>query len=125
MYIADMLRLFAGGVVDGLLLDEGPAPVGELIDPEAYCPVLNIAGHYEWPVLICSGTVPAWPHGPVTRGRVDRIIGSPPGRQRQWHPRGRGFLGRRRASQRCGPVARSRPSARRSGAVMQHVRAVT
>jgi hypothetical protein len=66
MYIADMLRLFAGGVVDGLLLDEGPAPVGELIDPEAYCPVLNIAGHYEWPVLICSGTVPAWPHGPVT-----------------------------------------------------------
>ena len=43
---ADMLRLFAGGG-DGLLLDEGPAPVGELIDPEAYCPVLNIAGHYE------------------------------------------------------------------------------
>jgi hypothetical protein len=66
MNIADLLRLFADGDVDGLLLDEGPAPVGELVDPEAHCPVLNIAGHYEWPVLICSGTVPAWPHGPVT-----------------------------------------------------------
>jgi hypothetical protein len=37
MYVADLLRLFAGGDVDGLLLDEGPAPVGELIDPEARC----------------------------------------------------------------------------------------
>lgn len=66
MYIADYLRTFAGQGVDGLLLDEGPAAAGDLIHPEAYRPVLNVAAHYEWPVLILSGTVPAWPHGPVT-----------------------------------------------------------
>jgi hypothetical protein len=66
MYIADYLRTFAGEGVDGLLLDEGLAVAGDLIHPEAYRPVLNVAAHYEWPVLILSGTVPAWPHGPVT-----------------------------------------------------------
>jgi hypothetical protein len=66
MYIADLLRIFAGVGVDGLLLDEGPAPAGDLIHPEAYRSVLNVAGHYEWPVLISSGGVAAWPHGAVT-----------------------------------------------------------
>jgi hypothetical protein len=65
MYSADFLRLFAGTGVDGLLLDEGRALAGELIHPEAYRPVLNVADHYEWPVLIRTDTAAAWPHGPV------------------------------------------------------------
>jgi hypothetical protein len=65
MYSADFLRLFAGTGVDGLLLDEGRAPAGELIHPEAYRPVLNVADHYEWPVLIRTDAAAAWPHGPV------------------------------------------------------------
>ena len=65
MYSADLLRLFAGTGVDGLLLDEGRVSAGELIHPEAYRPVLNVADHYEWPVLIQTGAAAAWPHGPV------------------------------------------------------------
>ena len=65
MYCADFLRLFAGVGVDGLLLDEGRVPAGELIHPEAYRPVLNVADHYEWPVLIQTDAAAAWPHGPV------------------------------------------------------------
>jgi len=65
MYSADFLRIFAGTGVDGLLLDEGRVPAGELIHPEAYRPVLNVAGHYEWPVLVRTDAAAAWPHGPV------------------------------------------------------------
>jgi hypothetical protein len=65
IYTADFLRTFAGTGVDALLLDEGPVPAGELIHPEAYRPVLNVAGHYEWPVLIRTDAAAAWPHGPV------------------------------------------------------------
>ena len=36
-----------------------------MIDPEAYRPVLNVAGHYEWPVLIRTDAAAAWPHGRV------------------------------------------------------------
>ena len=65
MYSADFLRIFAGTGVDGLLLHEGRVPAGELIHPEAYRPVLNVAGHYEWPVLVRTDAAAAWPHGPV------------------------------------------------------------
>lgn len=65
IYSADFLRLFAGTGVDGLLLHEGRVPAGELIHPEAYRPVLNVADHYEWPVLIQTDNAAAWPHGPV------------------------------------------------------------
>ncbi|HTU08553.1 MAG TPA: hypothetical protein VMG13_23600 [Trebonia sp.] len=65
MYSADFLRMFAGIGVDGLLLDEGRVPAGELIHPDAHRPVLNVAGHYEWPVLIQTDAAAAWPHGPV------------------------------------------------------------
>jgi hypothetical protein len=65
IYTADFLRTFAGTGVDGLLLDEGRVAAGELIHPEAYRPVLNVAGHYEWPVLIRTDAAAAWPHGPV------------------------------------------------------------
>jgi hypothetical protein len=57
--------MFAGTGVDGLLLDEGRVPAGELIHPEAYRPVLNVADYYEWPVLIQTDAAAAWPHGPV------------------------------------------------------------
>jgi hypothetical protein len=65
IYSADFLRMFADSGVDGLLLDEGRVPAGELIHPEAYRPVLNVAGYYEWPVLIQTDAAAAWPHGPV------------------------------------------------------------
>jgi len=65
IYSADFLRMFADTGVDGLLLDEGRVPVGELIHPEAYRPVLNVADYYEWPVLIQTDAAAAWPHGPV------------------------------------------------------------
>ena len=66
IYSADFLRLFADTGVDGLLLDEGRVPAGELIHPEAYRPVLNVADYYEWPVLIQTDAATAWPHGPVS-----------------------------------------------------------
>ena len=65
IYTADFLRMFAGTGVDGLLLDKGRVPAGELIHPEAYRPVLNVADHYEWPVLVQTDAAAAWPHGPV------------------------------------------------------------
>ncbi len=65
IYSADFLRMFADTGVDGLLLDEGRVPAGELIHPEAYRPVLNVANYYEWPVLIQTDAAAAWPHGPV------------------------------------------------------------
>jgi len=65
MYVADVLRIFAGLGVDGLLLDEGRAPAADLVHPEAYRSVLNVADHYEWPVLIQTDSAVAWPHGPV------------------------------------------------------------
>jgi len=76
MYAADFLRTFAGLGVDGLLLDEGPASAGQLIHPEAYRPVLNVADHYGWPVLISAGSAPAWPFGEVTG--VAAWLGSAP-----------------------------------------------
>ena len=66
MYTADFLRTFAGRGVDGLLLDEGPMAAGDLIHPEAYRPVLNVADHYGWPALISAPNAPAWPLGEVT-----------------------------------------------------------
>jgi hypothetical protein len=65
MYSADFLRTFGDAGVDGLLVDEGPVPAGQLTDPEAYRPVLNVAEHYGWPVLIRTEAAAAWPHGPV------------------------------------------------------------
>ena len=65
IYSADFLRMFADIGVDGLLLDEGRVPAGELIHPEAYRPVLNVADYYQWPVLIQTDAAAAWPHGPV------------------------------------------------------------
>jgi hypothetical protein len=40
-------------------------PAGNLIHAEAYRPVLNLADHYEWPVLVLAGSAAAWPYGPV------------------------------------------------------------
>jgi uncharacterized protein (TIGR02265 family) len=65
MYAADFLRTFGGAAVDGLLVDEGPARVSEVIHPEAYRAVLNVADHYGWPVVVRTEAVAAWPHGSV------------------------------------------------------------
>ena len=76
MYSADFLRTFGDAGVDGLLIAEGPVPAGELTNPEAYRPVLNVAEHYGWPVLIRAEAAAAWPHGPVSG--VAAWIGSSP-----------------------------------------------
>jgi len=65
MYVADMLRTFGSLEVDGLLLDEGSARGSDLIHPEAYRSVLNVADHYGWPVLVRADAAPAWPHGSI------------------------------------------------------------
>jgi len=65
MYVADMLRTFGSLEVDGLLLDEGSAHGSDLIHPEAYRSVLNVADHYGWPVLVRADAAPAWPHGSI------------------------------------------------------------
>lgn len=86
MYSADFLRTFGDTGVDGLLLDEGQVAAGDLIHPEAYRPVLNVAEHYEWPVLIRTGAAAAWPHGPVPGvlawigSNPPAAAGEPPGR---------------------------------------------
>jgi hypothetical protein len=79
MYLADLLRIFATAPVDGLLLDEGSAPAADLLHPDAYRPVLNVADHYEWPVLIYAESAPAWPHGAVA-GVAGWIGSKPPDR---------------------------------------------
>jgi hypothetical protein len=65
MYVADLMRIFAGARVDGLVLDEGSAAQGALVDFECYRPVLNVAGHYEWPVWIRTDAAPCWPQGSI------------------------------------------------------------
>jgi hypothetical protein len=65
MYVADMLRTFASLGVDGILLDEGPVSGPELIHPDMYRSVINVAEHYEWPVLIRTEAAPAWPCGSI------------------------------------------------------------
>jgi hypothetical protein len=65
MYVADLLRIFAGARVDGLVLDEGSAGQAALADVEGYRPVLNVAGHYEWPVWIRTDAAPCWPQGSI------------------------------------------------------------
>jgi hypothetical protein len=65
MYVADMLRTFASLGADGVLLDEGPVSGPQLIHPDTYRAVVNVADHYEWPVLIRTEAAPAWPCGSV------------------------------------------------------------
>ena len=70
MYMADLLRIFAGARVDGLVLNEGPATEDNLADTEGYRPVLNVAGHYEWPVWVRTDDAGCWP-----RGRIEGVLG--------------------------------------------------
>jgi hypothetical protein len=77
MYVADLLRIFAGAGVDGLLLNEGPTPMDDLVDPQAYAPVLKIAEHYEWPVFLRTDAAPAWPRG-TTPGVAGWVGAAPP-----------------------------------------------
>jgi hypothetical protein len=70
MYVADLLRIFADARVDGLVLDEGSTAAAGLVDFESYRPVLNVAGHYEWPVWIRTDVAPCWP-----QGNIDGVAG--------------------------------------------------
>ena len=126
MYIADFLRIFAGEGVDGLLLDEGPAPPGDLIHPEAYRSVLNVADHYEWPVLISCGAAPAWPHGAVSG--VAGWIGSAPASQaagRSGIFAGADFWAGAEPASGADLLLAVVPAGADPGAVMQRVRALT
>ena len=77
VYVADLLRIFAGARVDGLLLDEGPTAKSDLAPAQAYQPVLNLAAHYGWPVFVRTDAAQAWPHGPVP-GLAGWIGSAPP-----------------------------------------------
>jgi len=77
MYVADLLRLFAGARIAGLLLDEGSTPAADLVDPQAYASVLKVAEHYEWPVFIRTDAAPAWPRGTVS-GVTGWVGAAPP-----------------------------------------------
>jgi hypothetical protein len=126
MYVADMLRIFASLGVDGILLDEGPVSDPELIHPDTYRSVVNVADHYEWPVLIRTEATPAWP-----RGSVDGIaawLGSaapsePSGR---WGVvAGPGFWAGADPPDAAGLVLAAVPAEADPEAVMTRVRAVT
>jgi hypothetical protein len=128
MYTADFLRTFAGRGVDGLLLDEGPAAAGELIHPEAYRPVLNVADHYGWPALIGAPNVPAWPFGEVTG--VTAWLGSDPGAPGQAAGRwgivaGAGFWDGTDPLTTADLVLAAVPAEADPDTVMQRVRALT
>jgi len=64
MYVADLLRVFGGVALAGLLLDEGATPKAELVTVEAYRAVLNVAEHFGWPVLVRTDGAECWPAGP-------------------------------------------------------------
>lgn len=63
--VADLLQIFADTGLDGLLLDEGPTGVADLMDPRVYQAVLDVAAGSGWPVFVRTDAAPAWPHGPV------------------------------------------------------------
>jgi hypothetical protein len=70
MYMADLLRIFAGARVDGLVLNEGPASEEDLADTDSYRPVLNVAAHYEWSVWVRTDEAGCWP-----RGEIEGVLG--------------------------------------------------
>ena len=125
IYSADFLRMFADTGVDGLLLDEGRVPAGELIHPEAYRPVLNVADYYEWPVLIQTDAAAAWPHGPVPD--IALWLGSAgPGEpcRSLGHCGRRGLLGWRGPAAGADLVLAAVPAEADPEAVMKRVRAL-
>jgi hypothetical protein len=65
MYVADLLRAFAGSGIGGILLDEAETPAPNLLAPETYRAVLNVAEHYGWPVFIRTDAAPCWPSGAI------------------------------------------------------------
>ena len=75
MYVADLARFVSGAAVGGLLLEEsfpevdlGPA------DLELYRPLLNVAGHYRWPLALRLGRAGVV-DGPAL-GEIDAFIGA-------------------------------------------------
>src|SRR6185369_5037571 len=57
MYVADLARAVSGAVVGGLLLEESPANGNSgPTDVELYRPLLNVAKHYRWPLVLRLGS---------------------------------------------------------------------
>jgi hypothetical protein len=56
MYVADLARSVSGAAVGGLLLEESfPAAHAGPADLELYRPLLNVARHYRWPLVLRMG----------------------------------------------------------------------
>lgn len=56
MYVADLARSVSSAAVGGLLLEEtSPAQQLGPIDIELYRPVINVAKHYRWPLVLRTG----------------------------------------------------------------------
>lgn len=57
MYLADLLRAVSAHPVGGVLLEEHPdAPEMVESDFERYRPLINVAGHYRWPLVLRPGS---------------------------------------------------------------------
>lgn len=128
MYVADLLRIFAGARVDGLVLNEGPATGEDLADTESYRPVLNVAGHYKWPVWVRTDAAGCWP-----RGQIEGVLGwfgsqPPAGTGDRWGivlPPGPGLETGPLPSVGGGPVLAIVPEAGDPELVMRWVRRLT
>jgi hypothetical protein len=55
MYLADLARSVSAAAVGGLLLEESRSGEQPAIDPELYRPLLNVARHYRWPLVLRLG----------------------------------------------------------------------
>lgn len=76
MYVADLLRSVSQLPIAGLLFEEDIlGRASGLIDVELYRPVLNVAHHYRWSVVLRLGSEPlqAWP----SEQDVQAVIGAP------------------------------------------------
>jgi hypothetical protein len=128
IYMADLLRIFAGARVDGLVLNEGPVTEEDLADTDSYRPVLNVAAHYEWPVWIRTDEAGCWP-----RGEIEGVLGwlgsrPPAGNGSRWGivlPPGPGLETGPLPGAGGGPVLAIVPGAADPELVMRWVRQLT
>ncbi len=57
MYVADLLRSVSSSAVSGVLLEEAQlSPATGAINVELYRPLINVAKHYRWPLVLRLGT---------------------------------------------------------------------
>ena len=87
--------------------------------------MLNVAGHYEWPVLIRTDAAAAWPHGPVPGVAVWLGSDPPTGPSGRWGMvAGPDFWAGVTPPAQAGLVLAAVPAEAEPEAVMKQVRAL-